>query len=120
MFLHVHPPTPNVNMCVRVPTLDEHVDVFALGVRECTRGHIRVACPRVVWGHCMRMRVRAGGTRTRIGGGGGTRTDGGGGTQADGGGGTQADGGGGTQAGRRSTGHPSDYCAVSVNKRNKS
>ena len=112
MFLHVHPPTPNVNMHACVPTLDEHADVFTLGVRECTLGHIRVACPRVVWGHCMRMRVHASGTRTRIGGGGGMRTDGRGGTQAD--------GGGGTQAGRCSTGHPSDYCAVSVNKRNKS
>ena len=60
----------------------------------------------------MRMRVRAGGTRTRI--------DGGGGTQMDGGGGIQADGGGGMRAGRRGTGHPGDYCAVSVNKRNKS
>ena len=68
----------------------------------------------------MRMRVRAGGTRTWIDGGGGTRADGGGGTRADGGGGTQAGGGGGTWAGRCSTGHPGDYCAVSVNKRNKS
>ena len=48
------------------------------------------------------------------------RADAGGGTWADGGGGTQADGGGGTRAGHRGTGHPGDYCAVSVNKRNKS
>ena len=85
------------------------MDVFALGVCGCTRGHIRIACPHVVWGHCMRMCVHAGGTRTWI--------DGGGGTQADGGGrGTQAGGGGGMQAGHCGTGHPGDYCAVSVNK----
>ena len=56
----------------------------------------------------MWMHVRAGGTRTWI--------DGGGGTRADGGGGTQAGGGGDTWAGRCGTGHPGDYCTVSVNK----
>ena len=38
--------------------------------------------------------MRAGETRTRIGGGGGTRMDGSGGTRMDGGGGTRMDGGG--------------------------
>src|SRR5438128_2445530 len=96
-----------VYMSVRADTFAWHVLVF-------------------VWGHCMWMHVRAGGTCTQIDGGGGTWTDGGGGTRTDGGGstrmdggGTQADGGGGTRAGHRGTGHPGDYCAVSVNKRNK-
>ena len=68
-----------------------------LGVCECMCRHIHVACPRVVWGHCMRMHVRAGGTCTWIDSGGGMRTDGGGGTWMNAGGGTQADAGGGMQ-----------------------
>ena len=131
MFLHVHPPTPNVNMRARVPVQTDSRWVYVSVRADTFTWRVLVLC----WGHCMRMRVHAGGTRTRIDGGGGmqtdggggtqtdggggTRTDGGGGTRADGGGGTQADGGG-TRAGRRGTGHPGDYCAVSVNKRNKS
>ena len=56
-------------------------------------------CVFVLCGYCVRMRVRAGETRTRIGGGGGggggTCIDGGGGTWMNGSGGTWMDGGGG-------------------------
>ena len=51
----------------------------------------------VLCGHCVRVRVHAGETRTRIGGGGGTCMDGSGDTRMDGSGGTRMDGSGGTR-----------------------
>ena len=65
------------------------------------RACVSVCADTLAWrvfvrcGHCVRMRVRAGETRTQIGG--GTYTDGGGGTWMNGSGGTWMDGGGGTR-----------------------